>query len=165
MVTTYSRAARMKLRHCLPVLLIAFFGHASAAGLRLHATINGANVISATDSKATGEATAELETNNKVRINLVFGGLASDVTAANLYTGTIAENGSAVIPLDVRKDQTAGSLVDEQLELTGEVAQRMRDGETYIVIATVDHPAGAIRGQLLPQPVRLGDEPEEEEER
>jgi hypothetical protein len=69
------------------------------------------------------------------------------------------------MPLDVRKNQTVGSLVDEQLDLTEEVAQRMRDGETYIVLTTVDHPAGAIRGQLLPQPVRLGDEPEEAEER
>lgn len=155
----------MNIRHCLPaLLLLACFGQASAAGLRLHATLNGANVISATDSKATGEATAELEA-NKVRINLVFGGLASDVTGASLHTGTTAENGPAVMPLDVRKDQTVGSLVDEQLDLTEEVAQRMRDGQTYIVITTVDHPAGAIRGQLLPQPVRLGDEPEEYEER
>lgn len=155
----------MNIRHCLPaLLLLACFGQASAAGLRLHATLNGANVISATDSKATGEATAELEA-NKVRINLVFGGLASDVTGASLHTGTTAENGPAVMPLDVRKDQTVGSLVDEQLDLTEEVAQRMRDGQTYIVVTTVDHPAGAIRGQLLPQPVRLGDEPEEYEER
>ena len=150
----------------LPVILmIACCGQASAAGLRLHAVLNGGNVISATDSKASGEASAELEANNKVRISLVFGGLASDVTGASLHTGTTAENGPAAMPLDVRKHQTVGSLVDEQLDLTEEVAQRMRDGETYIVITTVDHPAGAIRGQLLPQPVRLGDEPEEEEER
>jgi hypothetical protein len=156
----------MNIRHCLPaLLLLACFGQASAAGLRLHATLNGANVISATDSKATGEATAELDANNKVRINLVFGGLASDVTGASLHTGTTAENGPMAMPLDVRKDQTVGSLVDEQLDLTEEVAQRMRDGETYIVVTTVDHPAGVIRGQLLPQPVRLGDEPEEQEER
>ena len=156
----------MNIRRCLPALLLfACFGHASAAGLRLHATLNGASVVSATDSKATGEATAELEANHKMRINLVFGGLASDVTGASLHTGTTAENGPVVMPLDVRKNQTVGSLVDEQLGLTEEVARRMREGETYIVITTVDHPAGAIRGQLLPQPVRLGDEPEEEEQR
>ena len=156
----------MNIRHCLPaLLLVACFGQANAAGMRLHAILNGTNVISATDSKATGEATAEFGVNNKVRINLVFGGLASDVTGASLHTGTTAENGPAALPLDVRKNQTVGSLVDEQLDLTEDVAQRMRDGETYIVVTTVDHPAGAIRGQLLPQPVRLGDEPEEEEER
>ncbi len=156
----------MNIRHCLPaLLLVACFGQANAAGMRLHAILNGTNVISATDSKATGEATAEFGVNNKVRINLVFGGLASDVTGASLHTGTTAENGPAALPLDVRKNQTVGSLVDEQLDLTEDVAQRMRDGETYIVVTTVDHPAGAIRGQLLPQPVRLGDGPEEEEER
>lgn len=152
----------MNLRRCLPALLLAAcIGQAGAAELRLHAILNGANVVSATDSKATGEASAVLQDDGKVRINLVFGGLASDVTGASLHTGTRAENGPAAMPLDVRKNQTVGSLVDEQIDLSDEVEQRMRDGETYIVVTTIDHPAGVIRGQLLPQPVRLGDEPEE----
>ena len=154
----------MKFRHQLLILLLASgIGQADAAELRLRATLNGANVVSATDSKATGEATAVLGDAGKLRINLVFGGLASDVTGASLHTGTSAENGPEALPLEVRKDQTAGTLVDAQLTLSEEVAQRMRDGETYIVITTVDHPGGAIRGQLIPQPVRLGDEVEAEE--
>lgn len=131
-----------------------------AAEERLHAVLDGARVVSATDSKATGEATAVLRDDGKVRINLVFGGLASDVTGAALHTGTSAENGPAVIPLDVRKNQTAGSLVNEQLTLSEDVATSMRAGETYILINTVDHPLGAIRGQLIAQPVRLRDLPE-----
>jgi hypothetical protein len=154
----------MKFRHPLLILLLATgIGQAGAAELRLHAILNGANVVSATDSRATGEATAVLDNAGKLRINLVFGGLASGVTGASLHTGTSAENGPVAMPLDVREDQTAGAIVDAQLTLGEDVAQRMRDGETYIVITTVDHPAGAIRGQLVPQPVRLGDEVEPEE--
>ncbi|HVR80854.1 MAG TPA: CHRD domain-containing protein [Luteimonas sp.] len=154
----------MNVRSCLPALLLAAcIGQAGAAELRLHAILNGANVVSATDSKATGEASAVLQDDGKVRINLVFGGLASDVTSAALHAGTSAENGPAAMPLEVRKNQTVGSLVDAELALSEDVELRMRDGETYIVVNTIDHPAGAIRGQLLPQPVRLGDEPEEVE--
>ncbi|MEO6263954.1 MAG: CHRD domain-containing protein [Luteimonas sp.] len=154
----------MNLGRCLPILfLAASIGPVHAAELRLHAVLNGGNVVSATDSEATGEATAVLQDDGKVRINLVFGGLASDVTGASLHTGTSAENGPPALPLDVRKNQTAGSLVDGELDLSEAVAQRMRDGETYLLVTTIDHPAGAIRGQLVPQPVRLGDQPEEEE--
>lgn len=155
----------MNLRRHLPLLLlVACIGQAGAAELRLHAVLNGASVVSATDSKATGEATAVLQDNGKVRINLVFGGLASDVTGVELHTGTTAENGPTAMPLDVAKNQTVGSLVDQPLQLTEEVAQRMRAGEAYIVVNTIDHPAGSIRGQLMPQPVRLGDQPKEPEE-
>lgn len=166
----------MKRVRCLTMLLlVAGFGpldavrlqaaepqtaESQAAEMRLHAVLNGGSVVSATDSKATGEASAVLQADGKVRLNLVFGGLASDVTGASLHTGTSAENGPAAMPLDVRKHQTLGSLVDEKLALSEEVAQHMRDGETYIVVTTVDHPAGAIRGQLIPQPVRLGDQPQ-----
>jgi|GEM_PF-885615 len=154
----------MKSGQCLALLLLAVgIGPLHATELRLHAVLNGASVVSATDSKATGEATAVLRDDGKVRINLVFAGLASDVTTAALHTGTSAENGPAVMPLDVGKNQTVGSLVNSELTLSDEVAASMRAGETYIVITTIDHPAGVIRGQLMPQPVRLGDKPEAEE--
>jgi hypothetical protein len=152
-------------RSWVVMLLFAFaVSPAFAETLRLQGSLNGGNVVSATDSKATGEMRATLQDDNSVRIDLVFGGLASDVTAASLHTGKEGENGPAAVPLDVRKNQPRGSLVNERLQLTPEVAQRMRAGETYIVISTNDHPDGAIRGQLLPQPVRLGDQVEPEEE-
>ena len=146
------------------VLLAAGIDPAHAADLQLRAILNGANVVSATDSPATGEARATLRDDGTLRINLVYGGLASDVTGASLHTGTSAENGPQALPLDVRTHQTVGSLVDEELPLDAAVAARIRAGETYLVVETVDHPDGAIRGQLVPQPVRLDTQAEEEEE-
>lgn len=141
------------------VLLGVCIGPVYAGDVNLHAVLDGSTVISATTSKATGEATAVLRDDGKVRINLVFGGLASNVTGVALHTGTKAENGLKVMPLDVRKDQTVGSLVNSQVTLTPDVAASMRQGNTYIVVTTIDYPSGAIRGQLLPQPVRLGTQP------
>lgn len=150
----------MKLPLVLALLALgAVAAGAHAADLRLHALLDGASVVSATDSKATGEAKAVLQDDNTLRINLVFGGLASNVTGAELHTGARSENGPAVAPLDVRENQTVGSLVETELTLTDDVATSMRAGNAYILVTTVDHPSGAIRGQLIPQPVRLPDAP------
>lgn len=150
----------MKLPLVLALLALgAVVAGAHAADLRLHALLDGASVVSATDSKATGEAKAVLQDDNTLRINLVFGGLASNVTGAELHTGARSENGPAVAPLDVRENQTVGSLVETELTLTDDVATSMRAGNAYILVTTVDHPSGAIRGQLIPQPVRLPDAP------
>lgn len=150
----------MKLPRVLALLVLCAIGTgAHAAELRLHALLDGASVVSATDSKATGEAKAVLRDDNKLRINLVFGGLASNVTGAELHTGAPSENGPVVSPLDVRENQTVGSLVNTELTLTDDVAASMRAGDAYIVVMTVDHPSGAIRGQLVPQPVRLPNSP------
>ena len=53
-----------------------------------------------------------------------------------------------------------------EIALSQAVAEQMRAGETYLQIETTGFPDGAIRGQLVPQPVRLEDaaEPEEEDE-
>ncbi|HEY9399961.1 MAG TPA: CHRD domain-containing protein [Luteimonas sp.] len=151
---------QMKLPHVLALLVLCVVAaSAHAAELRLHALLDGASVVSATDSKATGEAKAVLRDDNKLRINLVFGGLASNVTGAELHTGASSENGPAVAPLGVRENQTVGSLVDTELTLTDDVAASVRAGNAYILVTTVDHPSGAIRGQLVPQPVRLPDRP------
>ena len=154
----------MTIRLALALALALSMTPAMAETLRLHATLDGASVVSATDSKATGEARVVLEDDGDVRIDLVFGGLSSDVTAATLHTGAASENGPAAATLDVRKSQPRGSLVNEKMRVTPEVAQRMRDGESYIVITTIDFPNGAIRGQLLPQPLRLADDLEPQDE-
>lgn len=148
----------MKIAVSIALLLLSTVaGAASAADLRLHALLDGASVISATDSKGTGEASAVLTDDNKLRINLVFGGLASDVTGAALHLGNSSENGAAVAPLDVRANQRGGSLVNEDVTLTPDAAASVRDGNSYLLVTTNDRPAGEIRGQLLPQPVRLRD--------
>lgn len=158
---------RMPARDALSALALAAFGFAAGLGqaradeLKLRAVLNGGNVVSATDSEATGEATAVLDDDDKLVLNLVYGGLGSEVTGASLHIGKSNENGLSAMALDVRENQTVGSLVDAHFTLEASVAQRMRDGETYILVTTIGNPDGAIRGQLMPQPVRLADEPEE----
>lgn len=143
----------------IATLLIALTGTvASAADLRLHALLDGASVVSATESKGTGEATATLTDDNILRVTLVYGGLETNVTGASLNLGSSAENGAVVLPLGVRTGRPSGALVNARLTVPPEAAAAMRAGNTYLLIDTTDHPDGAIRGQLLPQPVRLRDQ-------
>lgn len=148
----------MTLRCCVATALLLLAAlPAQAQSTRLQANLNGSSVVSATDSKATGEARAMLEDDGDVAIDLAFGGLASNATGAALHAGAAGENGPLLADLDVDTDQPQGALVDARVRLTPENAQRMRDGETYIVVTTIEFPAGAIRGQLLPQPTTLRD--------
>lgn len=148
----------MTLRCCIAAALLVLAAlPAQAQSTRLQATLNGTSVVSATDSKATGEARAMLEEDGDVAIDLAFGGLASNATGAALHAGAAGENGPLLAQLDVGTDQPQGAVVDARLRLSAEDAQRMRDGETYVVVSTIEFPAGAIRGQLLPQPTTLRD--------
>lgn len=156
----------MAVHRILFVLAVAWLPLAApAADLELHATLDGGNVVSATESAATGEAHAWLGDDDRVRIEMVFGGLESGATGAGLFAGRATENGDLVAELDVGTDQVAARLEDIEIALSPEVAEQMRLGETYLQVETLEYPDGAIRGQLVPQPVRLEDavEPEEED--
>jgi hypothetical protein len=145
----------MKMAGMIATLLLVATGSPQAAELRLHALLDGASVVSATDSLGTGEATATLSDDGKVRLTMVFGGLSSNVTGATLQLGSSAENGALVAPLDVRVEQAAGSVADEELALTPLAARSVRAGNSYLLVSTSNYPKGEIRGQLVPQPVRL----------
>ncbi len=145
----------MKMAGMFATVLLAGTGSLQAADLRLHALLDGASVVSATDSRGTGEATATLGDDGKVRLTLVFGGLSSNVAGVTLQLGSSAENGAVMAPLDARKEQAAGSVVDAEVTLTPLAAESMRAGNSYLLVMTSNYPKGEIRGQLVPQPIRL----------
>ena len=153
----------MRLRLLLAFAFASAFaftaGNAAAATLRLHATLAADRVVSASDSPATGEARATLDDDNHLRLSLAYGGAVSTVTGVALHVGTPDSAGAVVVPLDVREDGNGGALVDARITLTDIVAASMRAGSTYLQVDTIDHPLGAIRGQLLPEPASVRDLP------
>lgn len=140
-------------------------GAGMAADVELHATLDGAHVVSATESPGSGEAHAWLGDDNRVRIELAFGGLADGATGAALLEGKATENGDLVAELAIGDDRVSGRLDDIVIALSPAIAEQMRRGQTYLQVETLEYPDGAIRGQLVPQPVRLDApvEPEEED--
>ena len=154
----------MRSPFVLGAVLALLAGSAGAATLELRATLSGANVVSASDSPASGEARATLDDDNRLQLTLVYGGLGSEVTGVALHVGDRSINGPVAQTLDAGREREGRMRVAQTLTLTDSVAASMRAGETYIEVTTSDHPSGAIRGQLVPQPVRLDDMPPEPEE-
>lgn len=128
-----------------------------AADLTVRGVFSGTQVISATESPGTGEVSAVLEEDNDLQVDFVYAGLDSGVTGAALHTGKPNENGTRVVALDVPLDTTEGQVRQATVALSPEVAARVRAGEAYLVLTTLPNPDGAVRAQLVPQPVRLGD--------
>ncbi len=137
---------------------------APVADLQLRGVLAGGNVASASGSPATGEVAAVLTADGILRLDIIYTGLADNATGAALHVGKINENGRAVQALAIATNATQGRLVDAKLSLSRLDAARIRAGESYISIATIVHPDGAIRAQLIPQPTRLGELPKTERE-
>ena len=139
------------------VCAIASPAAALAADLKLSGMLNATNVVSATESPATGEVRAMLQDDNDLRIDLIYSGLEETATGAALHVGPSSENGALVERMDLDEDDSgdSGRVVGAQLDVSDEIGARIRAGEAYVVITTTQHPAGVIRAQLVPQAVRL----------
>lgn len=141
-----------------PALICAALLAASpalAADLSLRGSLSGANVVSATESPATGEVAATLEDDNDLRIDLVYSGLATNASGAGFHIGKASENGTRVAPLGISSGTTEGRLRGAVVRLTPAVAARVRAGESYVQIVSLDQPGGVIRAQLVPQGATL----------
>lgn len=143
------------------VLAVVLFAskHAAAQEVMLRGTLSPANVMSATESAGTGEVAAVLTEDDVLRIDMIYANLDLGATRAALHTGRYNENGPIVERLEIDQGSTAGRLENIELDLTPLTAASVRAGESYIVIGTIEYPDGAIRAQLMPQPVRLDNAP------
>ncbi|MBA3486306.1 MAG: CHRD domain-containing protein [Lysobacter sp.] len=125
----------------------------------LRGTLSPANLMSATESTGTGEVAAVLTEDDVLRIDMIYADFALGATRAALHTGKYNESGPVVERLDIDEGSTAGRLANIEIDLAPLAAASVRAGESYIVIATIQNPDGAMRAQLMPQPVRLGNAP------
>ena len=132
---------------------------AIAQEVMLRGTLGGDNVISATDSPASGEVAAVLGEDGVLRWTWCSPTWSPGATGAALHTGKYNENGPMVARLGIDSGATAGRIIDQQVTLTPVVASAVRAGNGYVVISTIEHPDGAVRAQLLPQPVTLDQPP------
>lgn len=148
------------VRTCLVAAALAVAAiPALAQEVMLRGTLGGGNVISATDSPASGEVAAVLGDDGVLRLDMVFADVEPGATGAALHTGKYNENGPMVARLDIDSGATAGRIVGQQVTMTPLVAAVVRAGDSYVVISTIEHPDGAVRAQLMPQPARLDPTP------
>lgn len=120
------------------------------------AHLSGAQAVPSTQSSARGQLVAELDSNNLMVVG-AFRDLDSDFDpsiGAHLHQALAGRTGGVEIALST---QTTANLREGQytadsntFNLTGSQVEALMDRALYANIHTADHPAGEIRGQVLP---------------
>ena len=139
------------------MLVAGVMAAAWAAGLALAAPISFKVPLSGAQQvppvQTTGSGTADLTYDPTTRVvtwSITYSGLSGPVTMAHFH-GPAAEgkNGPVVVWLSKQGSPVEGPIKGEAT-LSPEQAQQFTAGEWYINVHTRDHPAGEIRGQVMP---------------
>jgi hypothetical protein len=138
----------------LPFVLAAgllWTGAANAAPLSFKTQLSGAESVPPIDTSGTGTANLTYDPATRVLTwDISYSGLSSPVTMAHFHGP--AKKGENVKP--VLWITTQGKAPTNPLKgsatLTPEQAKQFLAGEWYANIHTESHPAGEIRGQVIP---------------
>ncbi|HKM68530.1 MAG TPA: CHRD domain-containing protein [Stellaceae bacterium] len=126
-------------------------GLALAAPTSFKVPLSGAQQVPPVQTPGTGTADLTYDpTTRVVTWSITFSGLSTPVTMAHFH-GPAAEgkNGPVVIWL-TKQGSPVESPIKGEATLTPEQVQQFSAGEWYINVHTRDHPAGEIRGQVMP---------------
>lgn len=120
----------------------------TAQTVTFNATMNGQTESPPTTSKGTGEATAQLNTStHQLSYTVSWQGLENPATAAHFHgPAGPGQNAGVVVPIDGANPK---SPVKGTATLTAEQQQQLMSGMWYANVHTKEHPAGAIRGQMM----------------
>jgi CHRD domain-containing protein len=123
---------------------------ALAADVSFQVALSGAQSVPPVDIP--GKGTADLTYDPTARLvtwSITYGDLGSPVTMAHFHDGGTGQNGKVEIWL-TKKGEPVSSPIKGSATLTPDQAQEFLAGDLYINVHTKDHPAGAIRGQVVP---------------
>lgn len=131
------------------VLMLAGAGTAAAfAGPDFRATLSGGNVPGGGDSDGWGQLRFEINnTTHRLCADLEIRSLA-DVTSAQIYRGREGEAGEPVARLERPRDDDSYDCKQIGTDLAQEI--QSNPSAFFVMVATTEHPNGAIRGQLGP---------------
>jgi hypothetical protein len=135
------------------VVLLGFVdtGAAHADPTSFKVPLSGAECVPAVDT--TGSGTAELTYDPATRIvtwNIAYSGLSSPSTMAHFHgPAKQGQNAPPVIWLSTQGNPPANPITGTAT-LTPEQAKQFTSGEWYVNVHTQSHPAGEIRGQVVP---------------
>jgi hypothetical protein len=100
-----------------------------------------------------GEGTADLTYDPSTRVlswTVTYSGLSGAATMAHFHGPAPAGKNSGVQIWISKQGTPATSPIKGQAILTSSQAQQLMAGDWYINVHTADHPAGEIRGQMVP---------------
>jgi hypothetical protein len=133
------------------VLSLAGAGVARADSTSFKVPLTGAQCVPAVDTSGSGAADLTYDPATRVVTwNITYSGLSSPSTMAHFHGPAKAgQNAPPVIWLSTQGSPPANPMTGSAT-LTPEQAQQFSAGEWYINLHTQSHPAGEIRGQVIP---------------
>jgi CHRD domain len=124
---------------------------AQAQAISFNVPLSGAQSVPPVDTGGTG--TAKLTYNPATRVvtwDISYNGLSSPATMAHFHgPAEPGKNGPVVIWL-TKQGTPPENPIKGEATLTPEQAQQFTAGQWYINLHTQSHPAGEIRGQVVP---------------
>ncbi len=129
----------------------AWAGLAQAAPESIKVQLTGAQQVPPVQTPATGTADITYDPATRmVTWTITYSGLTGAATMAHFHgPAPEGKNGPVVIWLS-KQGSPATSPISGQATLTPEQAQQFAAGDWYVNVHTQAHPAGEIRGQVMP---------------
>ncbi|MGA8444308.1 MAG: CHRD domain-containing protein [Roseiarcus sp.] len=133
------------------VLGLASAGVARADSTSFKVPLTGAQCVPAVDTSGSGAADLTYDPATRVVTwNITYSGLSSPSTMAHFHgPAKVGQNAPPVIWLSTQGSPPTNPMTGSAT-LTPEQAQQFSAGEWYINVHTQSHPAGEIRGQVIP---------------
>jgi CHRD domain-containing protein len=133
------------------VVGLAGWGAPQAAPVSFTVSLSGAQSVPPVDTSGSGTADVTYDpATREVTWKITYSGLSSPVTMAHFH-GPAKERQNAPVVIWLTKQGVAPTNpITGSTTLTPEQAQQFSAGEWYINVHTQSHPAGEIRGQVVP---------------
>ena len=130
---------------------LAWAGLAEAAPLSFSVDLTGAAQAPPVQTGGSGKADLTFDpATGMVTWSIAYSGLSSPATMAHFH-GPAAAGANADVTIWLsQKGAPADSPIKGQATLTPDQAKQFAAGQWYINVHTKDHPAGEIRGQVIP---------------
>jgi hypothetical protein len=147
---TMSAVSRRTALALVGLGLIAWTGKAQAAPESFTVPLSGAQQVPAVQTSGSGSADLTYDPSTRVVTwSITYSGLSSPATMAHFHNGAEGKNGPVVVWLST-KGTPPSSPITGKATLTPDQAKQFAAGDWYINVHSKDHPAGEIRGQVMP---------------
>jgi hypothetical protein len=135
---------------CGVVSAAAVAGVVQAAPKSFSVPLTGAAQVPPVTSPGSGTANFTWDPATRgLTWSITFSGLSSAATMAHLHVGAAGKNGGVAIWLSTRGTPPA-SPITGSATLTPAQARQLAAGGWYVNLHSKDHPAGELRGQVIP---------------
>lgn len=124
---------------------------ARAAPVSFTVALTGAQQVPPVTTPGSGSASLTYDPGTRVvKWSVTYSGLSAPVTMAHFH-GPAASGANAPVLIWIsKKGEAVASPITGEATLTPEQAQQFAAGQWYINVHTQAHPAGEIRGQVMP---------------